>query len=131
MRPHAAPLSGDFSEVDLTDEIARLRREAEATPTGHNAKTLMKYPSLRVVLIAMREASRIPGHETDGRITIHTITGHIRVHAAGRVFDLPAGRLLALDQSVRHELEAQAESAFLLTIAWPEGVAGQHIADTP
>jgi len=33
--------------------------------------------------------------------------------------ELPAGHLLALDHDVPHEIVAQADSAFLLTIAWP------------
>ena len=129
MRPHSFPLSGDFAEVDLTAELAGMHREPAWTSTGHNAKTLVKYPSLRVVLIALREKERIPGHETEGRITIQTMSGHLRVHAADRHFDLPAGRLLALDRSVRHELEALADSAFVLTIAWPEGATRPEPAD--
>jgi len=48
-----------------------------------------------------------------------TVAGHIQVRAQGRTFDLPTGRLLALDQRLLHEVEALEESAFLLTIAWP------------
>jgi len=48
-----------------------------------------------------------------------TVAGHIQVRAQGRTFDLPTGRLLALDKGVLHEVEALEESAFLLTIAWP------------
>ena len=120
MRPHPTSLSGEFLEVDLPSELAQLEREPGWTTGGHTAKTLVKYPSLRVVLIALRKGGRIPGHETEGRITIHTVSGHLRVHAASRSFDAPAGRLLALDQAVRHELEALADSAFVLTIAWPD-----------
>jgi hypothetical protein len=31
----------------------------------------------------------------------------------------PAGQVLMLDPDVAHDVEALAESAFLLTIAWP------------
>jgi quercetin dioxygenase-like cupin family protein len=129
MRPHVQPLSGEFAELDLAAELAALHREPGWTSNGHNAKTLVKYPSLRVVLITLRERGRIPGHETDGRITIQTVSGHLRVHAAERVFDLPTGRLLALDRTVRHELEALADSAFVLTIAWPDAPAPPEAAD--
>ena len=46
-------------------------------------------------------------------------TGHIRLNASGRTFDLRPGSLLALDQGVPHDIEALEESAFLLTIAGP------------
>jgi hypothetical protein len=37
--------------------------------------------------------------------------------------DLPAGRLLVLDRGIPHDVEALETSAFLLTIAWPDGTA--------
>src|SRR5690606_34684523 len=116
MRPHPAPLDGAFLEVDLQAELAQLERERTATGATHTAKTLVKYPSLRVVLIVLGEGGRIPEHETAGRITIQTVKGRVRTHAAGRVFDMPAGRVLALERSVRHELEALGDSAVVLTI---------------
>jgi hypothetical protein len=38
--------------------------------------------------------------------------------------DLPVGHVLALDRNVHHDVEALVDSAFLLTIAWPEGAGG-------
>lgn len=72
-----------------------------------------------MVLIALKTHARLPGHQTDGRISIQTVAGHVLVRAQGRTFDLPTGRLLALDQGVPHDVEALDESTFLLTIAWP------------
>jgi quercetin dioxygenase-like cupin family protein len=123
-------LTSDYLEFDLPAEVAQLTRELAASKAGHSARTLVKQPTLRVVLIAMRADGRIPEHETAGRISIHTIAGHIRVHAAGRVFDMPAGQLLALDRSVRHEVESLADSAFVLTIAWPEESTAAHVTDS-
>jgi quercetin dioxygenase-like cupin family protein len=42
------------------------------------------------------------------------------MHVQDRTFDLPQGNLLALDRGVAHDVEALEDSAFLLTIAWPE-----------
>ena len=72
-----------------------------------------------VVLTALKAQARIPEHQTEGRITVHAVSGHLVVHAEGRTFDLRAGAVLALDQGVRHDVEAVEDSAFLLTIAWP------------
>ncbi len=130
MRPHPAPLGGAFLEVDLHAELAQLERERTATGATQTAKTLAKYASLRVVLIAIGEGGRISEHQTAGRITIQTFAGHVRAHAAGRVFDMPAGRVLVLDQSVRHELEAIADSAVVLTIAWPVDDTAPHVTET-
>jgi quercetin dioxygenase-like cupin family protein len=58
---------------------------------------------------------------TEGRISIHMLSGHLRLNASGRTFDLRPGSLVALDQGNAHDIEALEESAFLLTIAWRGG----------
>jgi quercetin dioxygenase-like cupin family protein len=70
------------------------------------------------VLTALKARSRIAPHQTEGRISIHALQGRIQVRAEGRTFNLPAGSLVALDQGIRHDVEALDDSAFLLTIAW-------------
>jgi quercetin dioxygenase-like cupin family protein len=117
-RPHSKPTAEPYIEVDLAREIEGLDREPE-WKSGHNAKTLVKYDTLRVVLIVLKAQSHIPSHLTEGRIFIQTIRGHIQVRAEGRTFSLQTGTLLALDQGRRHDVEALEDSAFLLTIAFP------------
>jgi len=117
-RPHPHPMEGPYLEFDLARELDQLHREP-AWSSGQNAKTLVKYGDFRVVLTALKAHAGLPEHQTDGRISIHTIAGHIQVRAEGRTFDLPTGGLLVLDQGLRHDVEALEESAFLLSIAWP------------
>lgn len=117
-RPHPQPMAAPYLEFDIAHELEQLHHEPGWT-SGQNAKTLVKYEDLRIVLTALKAQSRIPGHQTEGRISIHTVAGHLKVRAQGRTFDLPAGRLLALDQRLPHDVEALEDSAFLLTIAWP------------
>lgn len=116
-RPHAPPLDGPFREFDLTAEVHRLHAEA-TWKNGQNARTLLKYDDLRVVLTALKANERIPEHKTEGRISVHVLSGHIRLKAGGRTFSLRAGGLLGLDYAIPHEVEAIEDSAFLLTIAW-------------
>lgn len=117
-RPHPQPMAAPFLEFDLVRELEQLQSEPHATG-GQNAKTLVKYDDFRIVLTTLAAHTRIPGHRAEGRISVHTIRGHIRMRALERTFDLPAGRLLVLDHGVPHEVEALEDSAFLLTIAWP------------
>ncbi len=117
-RPHPQAMAGPYLEFDLVRELKALHGEP-AWSSGQNAKTLVKYDDFRVVLTALQARARLAGHQTDGRISIHTLAGHIQVRAEGRTFDLPAGTLLALDQGLAHDVEALEESAFLLSIAWP------------
>jgi quercetin dioxygenase-like cupin family protein len=71
------------------------------------------------VLIAMKANTRMHEHTATGRISVHSLNGHIRLHLPERVVELPAGNLAALDQCVPHDVEAVEESTFLLTLSWP------------
>lgn len=117
-RAHTQWMAAPYLEFDITRELEQLHNEPE-WKSGQNAKTLVKNEDLRIVLTALKAQSRIPEHRTEGRISIHTVAGHLEVRAQGRTFDLPAGRLLALDHQLPHDVEALEDSAFLLTIAWP------------
>jgi quercetin dioxygenase-like cupin family protein len=113
-------LSGPLLQFDLAGELDQLHRdESWLHPTGRSSKTLVKHPDLRIVLIAMKANTRMHEHTAAGRISVHLLNGHIRVHLPERVVDLPAGHLLALDQCVPHDVEAAEDSAFLLTLSWP------------
>jgi quercetin dioxygenase-like cupin family protein len=116
--PHPQSMTAPYLEFDIARELEQLHREL-GWQSGQNAKTLVKYDGLRVVLIALQARSRIPEHQTEGQISIQAIEGHIQVRAQGRSFELRPGGLLALDQGLPHDVEALEDSAFLLTIAWP------------
>ena len=118
------PMSAPRLQFDLDAEIRGLWQE-DAARAGRNAKTLVKHPDFRIVLMVLRGRSRIDEHEAAGRISIQAVRGHIRLHVshegAGETIDLPTGHLLVLDRNLRHDVEAEVDSAFLLTVAWPKG----------
>jgi quercetin dioxygenase-like cupin family protein len=117
-RPHPHSLSGPFLECDLAREVDELHREPE-WESGQNAKTLVKYDDLRVVLTTLKPHRKITGHQTDGRVSIQGLSGHALLRAEGRTFDLTPGRVVTFDRGIVHELEALDECAVLQTIAWP------------
>ena len=102
------------------EQIGHLRQEPY-WQSGRNSKTIVKYPDFRIVLTAIKANTTIHEHHAAGRISVQTVEGRIRMHAGGKEFDLPAGRLLVLDRAMPHDVVAIEDSAFLLTIAWPEG----------
>jgi quercetin dioxygenase-like cupin family protein len=113
-------LTGPVLQFGLASELDQLHREESwLQTTGRSSKTLVKHPDLRIVLIAMKANTRMHEHTAAGRISVHLLNGHIRLHLSDQVVDLPAGHLLALDQCVPHDVEASEDSAFLLTLSWP------------
>ncbi len=113
------PTAGQDLEFNFVSEIAKLRSEP-AYHAGRNAKTLVKCPDFRVVLTVIRADARVAAHQAAGRVSVQCLEGHIIMHVPGKTVDLPAGSLVALDRALPHDVEALKDSAFLVTMAWPE-----------
>ena len=118
-------LAAPLMDFNLSSEIAQLHQEEAWLRTGHNSKTLVKQSDFRIVLIAMKKGGHLEEHKADARISIHALSGHLRLQLSGQVIDLPVGHLLALDRGIRHDVEAVEESSFLLTISWPTGLESE------
>jgi len=108
--------------VDLEAEQTQLRQEDEWRRMGRNAMTLVKYPDLRIVLEVMRQGARMERRraETEGCMALQVLSGRIRLEVGDDHLDLAAGRLVALDRTVPHDIEALEESAFLIWLSWAE-----------
>jgi quercetin dioxygenase-like cupin family protein len=119
--PQQSPIvmPGRSAEFDFAKELEELRHSPE-WESGIARKVLIRYPDFQITLRRMKAKTQIPEHHNPGRISVQTVFGHIRMHADGKPFDLPQGKMLVLDRAVTHDVEALEESAFLLTVANPE-----------
>lgn len=112
--PH---LADSILLFDISHEITQLRLEDSwQRGIGRSSKTLVKHPDFRIVLTLMKPQSLMHEHRTDARISIQAVMGKIKLHLRQRTVELSAGQLLALDSGVPHDVEAEEESAFLLTV---------------
>ncbi len=117
--PEPIAMPGRSTEISLQEELEELRRSPEFEG-GIARKVLIRYPDLQITLRRMKATACIPEHHSAGRICVQTVLGRIRMHADGKLFDLPLGSMLVLDRAITHDVEALEESAFLLTVAVPE-----------
>jgi quercetin dioxygenase-like cupin family protein len=119
-RPAREPhqVSGKALTFNLGAEAAALIDEPTWRSHGHNAKTLVKHPDFRVVLIALKAGARVSEHKTDHCVTIHALEGRLRLHVPGSTLDLAQGELLALEQTTVHDIEAVEDSVFVLSLGW-------------
>ena len=117
-KPEPAAGSPAFELVAVDREM---RQEEAYRRDGHTARTLLREEDLRIVLVVVKEGGQIAEHRAAGTVSVHALTGHIQLHLPDKVVDLPAGRLVALERGMRHDVRALAESAFLLTLAWDQG----------
>ena len=112
-------LGAPILQCDLLEEIESLHKEnAWLQGTGPSSTTLVKHPDLRIVLLTMKKKMCMHQHSTAASISVQTLEGHIRLRLPDRTVELPAGQLLVLDQCVPHDVEAEEDSVFLLTLSW-------------
>jgi quercetin dioxygenase-like cupin family protein len=107
-----------IAQFDLPKEMADSEHK-KPWPSGIYAKTLFKKHDLRVVLISIQNTAHMKEHHADGTLSIQVLKGQLRVSVNGKSHDLPTGTLFTLGHSIRHDVEANGDSAFLLTISWP------------
>ncbi len=116
----AEPTDGPWLAFGLDAEIEQLQEEPY-WQSGRNSKTIVHYPDFRMVVTAMQANTTTHEHRTAGRLAVQVLHGHVRMHADGNEFDLPAGGILVVDQAIPYDLNAVEDSSILLTIAWPDG----------
>lgn len=117
-------LEAEVIRRNIEDELEKLKQAPSwQRDSGRSSETLVKYNEFRIVLIRMKPGSYMSHHRAEGPISIQVIRGKIRVHLPeDRMDDLKTGELLTLDRCLEHDVEALEESAFLLTVAWPEAM---------
>ena len=115
-------LANEVIRRNIGSELQKLKKASSwQRESGRSSETLVKYGEFRIVLVRMKPGSYMSHHRAEGPISIQAIHGKIRVHLPeDRIEELEVGDLLTLDRCLEHDVEALEESAFLLTIAWPE-----------
>lgn len=110
------------TERGATFELATIDRELREEDAyereGHTARTLVREPDLRIVLLVLEAGARVPEHRAQATASIHVVSGQVRLRLPDRLVDLTAGQLLVLEEGLTHDVEAVVESAVLLTLAW-------------
>jgi len=116
--PH---LGSSLLQVLIPNEVQSMwKEEAWQTGAGRTARTLVKYPDLRIVLVSMKAGARFKQHKASARFAILMLAGHVRLHLPNATVKVPRGELLALDRDVSHDVEAIRQSTFLLILARPD-----------
>ena len=122
LRPRFAPAPMPF---DLASEAAGLRASPGWAQHGRAAKTLLRTPDVRVLLLALRANTVIPEHATNHTVLVQVIAGHVQLATPTTgATELVAPAMLFLPANVAHDLVAYDDSLVLVTLDWhgtPEG----------
>jgi quercetin dioxygenase-like cupin family protein len=114
VRP-GTPTHAALTHFRIPDVLGRLKQESTWLAGSRDAITLVKEPSLRVVLISAKRGTKLHEHEVPGPLTLQVVRGALRLKSSVDTIDARAGSLLFLGPGLAHEIEALEESDFLLT----------------
>ena len=115
MKSQPEPAHGG-AVIDLAAVARDLRVDAIASVAKHAARTILREPDLRVVVIAMEAGATISEHQASDTAMLHVLHGQLRLRWNDRVVDLAADHVLPIERGLAHTVEAIAESAFVLVL---------------
>jgi uncharacterized protein (DUF2249 family)/quercetin dioxygenase-like cupin family protein len=84
-------------------------------------KILINRPAYCVVLLSMRKGQSVPEHSIDGSLTVQAILGHVTVYEGSFPCELHSGEIVCIESGVPHRLEAQQDSAVLVSLVGKRG----------
>jgi quercetin dioxygenase-like cupin family protein len=113
----------DTDAFDLKAEAERLFNEGAWNASGRLSKMLLKRADLRLVLFAMRANALLDEHKTPAAITVQPISGRVQMKLRGRTVNLAPEQMVVVDSNIPHDVRALEDSAFLLTMVFPEVAA--------
>jgi quercetin dioxygenase-like cupin family protein len=118
------PLRDPLMKFDLREEIDRLSCERQWDEDGRNSIVLAKDARLRVVLSLVREGARIGDNDAEGPMSVQVLGGRVVARRDRQAVELADGEMATIEAGAAWAVEAQEDSAILLTITWPPERAG-------
>ena len=109
-------LNAPLVHMDLNKFIAQVRAESTWADSDHNAITIYKNESVRIVLIGMHDQAVLKTHTASGVITVHVLEGSVDFITEEQTVSLDKGQMVALQEKILHSVKAKEESFFLLTL---------------
>lgn len=104
---------------DLHAIAQELRSDESYRREGQAARTLVRTPDLRIVVVVLQAGKTISEHHVDVTAAVQTLSGRVRLQLPDRVAPLSEGQVLVLGPGLSHEAVAEIDSVFLLTLGWP------------
>ena len=103
-------------QIDLQTEITRLRSEPQAGERGRRQETLYRGGGSTIALFAFDRFTELPEHKANGIVSMHVLSGCLKITAAEQVHELRAGQMLLLAPGIPHAVAAEEESEMLVTV---------------
>jgi len=106
--------------IPLGDEkILSLQEETRFAPNGIVSRTLMRTPTMRVVLFGFAEGQELTEHTSTQHALIQILSGECEFTLAGVTRQLKAGAMLYMPPNLPHAVRATQQFSMLLTLSAP------------
>lgn len=112
----ARAITSPILSTNIDEEIIRLRNEPEWISGREDSIALVKYPRMRVVLVALKKGTIMSQRKVEGPLSIYVISGKISVSTEEKELEVRAKGLFTMRQRFLNEVRATAETIFLLTL---------------
>ena len=111
------PIDAPIVLINLEEFTNQIKDEPTWKDSDRNAITMFKSDTFRLVLVSLHEGAIMNPHTAKGVISVQVLEGKIKFSTDKETVELEKGQLLVLHEAISHEVEAQRESTFLLTLA--------------
>jgi quercetin dioxygenase-like cupin family protein len=108
-------LDAPYVFADLPAFIAQVKEEKSWGKNDRNAITIFKSGSMTIVISALKDGAVIKDNTVNGFLTIHVLSGTIRIETLEGDVEVMKNNLITFHPSVPHSIEARSETILLLT----------------
>jgi quercetin dioxygenase-like cupin family protein len=115
--------------LKVLDLSLESRSIASARDPERTARTLARLGTLRLTLMRLKPGAKVQQHHADHELSIQTVSGGIVIHTAHERFEVKPGQIAILERGLVHDIEAQEESAILLTIGMSHRITPREIEE--
>ena len=109
-----------MSEQPLMDakseKFISLAQETQFAPNGIVSRTLLRTPTLRVVLFGFSEGQELTEHTSTQHALVEILSGECEFSLAGKPHNLKAGDFLNMPPNLPHAAKATKQFSMLLTL---------------
>ena len=102
-----------------SDKIISLAQETQFAPNGIVSRTLLRTPTMRVVLFGFAEGQELTEHTSTQHALIQILSGECEFSLAGKPHNLKAGDFLCMPPNLAHAVKATKQFSMLLTLFKP------------
>ena len=102
-----------------SEKVISLAQETQFAPNGIVSRTLLRTPTVRVVLFGFAEGQELTEHTSTQHALIQVLSGECEFSLSGKPQNLKAGDFLYMPPNAPHAVKATKQFSMLLTLFKP------------